>query len=141
MTNVLIVSHGRLAAELLAAGRTIAGSVEKCEALCLDWQASAEQIAAAIAQAIEGLLKESDAVLVLTDIFGSTPTNAALKLRQPGRVAVVAGVNLPMVVRLSCARPRQMPLAEMAAWIEGKGRSSICCGCETTPQEGESCDG
>ncbi len=141
MINVLIVSHGRLAAELLAAARTIAGSMENCEALCLDWQDSPEEITQAIARAVEGLLEQAGEVLVLTDIFGSTPTNAAMRLRQPGRVAVVAGVNLPMVVRLNCVRPRQMPLSGMAAWIEGKGRSSICRGCETAPADRESCDG
>jgi PTS system mannose-specific IIA component len=65
-------------------------------------------------------------VLILTDMFGDTPSNAALTFVRPGKVEVVTGVNLPMVVRLGCLRNQAMSLEELARWLEVKGRRSIC---------------
>ena len=64
----------------------------------------------------------------LLDQVDGTTTNVALKLRQPGRVEVVSGVNLPMVVRLGCGVESEMSLEERAAWISERARASICCG-------------
>ncbi|MFQ5350808.1 MAG: PTS sugar transporter subunit IIA, partial [Thermoanaerobaculia bacterium] len=77
---------------------------------------------------VETLERGSDGLLILTDIYGGTPSNIALSLRRPGRVAVVSGVNLPMVVRLGCGAESNMSLEEMAEWIGSKARASICCG-------------
>ena len=71
---------------------------------------------------------DGDGLLILTDIYGGTTTNVALTLRQPGRVEVVSGVNLPMVVRLGCRAESAMSLEEMARWIGEKARASICFG-------------
>ena len=69
-----------------------------------------------------------DGLLILTDIYGGTPNNIALSLRQPGRIEVISGVNLPMVVRLGCGANSERSLEEMARWIGKKARASICCG-------------
>ena len=71
---------------------------------------------------------DGDGLLILTDIYGGTPNNVALTLRQPGRVEVVSGVNLPMVVRLGCRAESGMTLEETAKWIGSKARASICRG-------------
>lgn len=124
MISVLIVTHGRLAAELLAAGQTIAGELRNFRALSLDWSEGIDEARRRIAEEIAAI-DQGDGVLVLTDMFGDTPSNAAISLRREGRVEVVSGVNLPMVVRLGCTRATSLPLGETARWLEIKGRRSI----------------
>lgn len=127
MVGILILSHGGLAAELLASARVISGELLGFEALTLEWRDGPEEARGKLA-ALLPRLDDGDGVLILTDMYGNTPSNAAVSFRQPGRVEIVAGVNLPMVVRLGCLTTKSMSLAEMAAWIRDKGRSSICGG-------------
>jgi PTS system mannose-specific IIA component len=123
--GALVLSHGSLADELLTAARIIAGELEGFGAVSLDWSDGFNEAHAKIGAAIE-LLDRGDGVLILTDMFGGTPCNVALTFLDPGRVEIVTGVNLPMVVRLACLGRREMPVAEVAAWLREKGRSSIC---------------
>lgn len=124
MIGTLIVSHGNLADELLTAAQTITGELEGFGAVSLDWNDGFDQAQARIKNALE-LLDQGDGVLVLTDLFGGTPCNVALTFLEPGRVEIVTGVNLPMVVRLACLGKREMPVHEVAHWLRDKGRSSI----------------
>lgn len=127
MVNVLIVTQGRLADELLAAAARISGSTEHLTALSLDWGDSAEESAGRIREAVERL--DSDAgLLILTDIFGGTPYNLVTQHFRPGRVEILAGVNLPIVVRLACMENVDRQVTELAEWIEQKGRASVCLG-------------
>ncbi|MDA8017419.1 MAG: hypothetical protein MPN21_08200 [Thermoanaerobaculia bacterium] len=130
MVGVLILTHGELAEELLAAARKIAGPLEQFEALPLEWSDGLDEAHRKVSRAIERL-DSGDGVLVLVDIFGGTPSNAAMAFVEEGKVDVVSGVNLPMVVRLGCLGLAEMPLAELTSWIREKGRDSICCGSET----------
>lgn len=125
MIGTLILSHGRLADELLSAGSTIAGGLEGFEAVSLDWSDTYEQAQSRIREAIERLDKGSG-VLILTDMFGGTPCNIALTFMEPGRVEIITGVNLPMVVRLGCLGCRDKPVDEVARWLRQKTRGSIC---------------
>ena len=113
MIEVLIVTHGGLARELLAAARTISGELSGFRALSLDWKEGLEVARRRIAEEVASVPPDSQ-VLILTDMYGSTPTNAALEVAQPGRVEVISGVNLPMVVRLGCADFTGRDLAEIA---------------------------
>lgn len=122
---VLIVTHGGLAAELLAAARVIAGELPDFEALALDWGDDLEAARRRIGERVAAL-ERGEGVLVLTDMYGDTPYNAAASCARPGRVEVVTGVNLPMVVRLGCLRDSQAGVEELARWLEIKGRRSIC---------------
>ena len=124
MTEILIVTHGKLANELLAAAEVIAGELPNFHALSLDWSLGIDPARERIAAAVGGLAGR-DGILILTDMFGDTPSNAALSLRREGEVEVVSGVNLPMVVRLACARGPSRSLADTARWLEIKGRRSI----------------
>jgi len=126
MIGILVVTHGGLANELVAAAKVIAGErVERgLRALSLDWRIglaeARERIAAAVAEADSG-----HGVLILTDMFGDTPSRAALELFRPDSIEVVSGVNLPMVVRLVCTGTSGAPLADVARAIAEKGRKSI----------------
>jgi PTS system mannose-specific IIA component len=124
MIGVLIVTHGPLAAELLRAAEKIAGEQPHFRALALEWSEGLEESRRRIGDEIAAL-DAGHGVLVLTDMFGDTPSNAALGLFEPGKVEMLSGVNLPMVVRLACSRTSRRPLAELARWLEVKGRRSI----------------
>lgn len=143
MIGVLVVTHGRLASELLAAAETIAGPLAQFRALSLDWreglESARDKIGAEIAAADSG-----DGVLILTDMFGDTPTNAALAFVVPDRVELISGVNLPMVVRLACAGGARGSVGETARWLEMKGRRAIrrASAVDRGPlPSGEPCDG
>ncbi len=137
MIGILIVTHGRLAEELLAAGRVIAGELPNFRALALEWADDLESAGRKIAAAITDL-DQGEGVLVLTDMFGDTPSNATLALRDRFRIEIISGVNLPMVVRLGCSRTATQSLAETARWLEVKGRRSICRATgEPSPPSGE----
>lgn len=129
MIGVLIVTHGGLARELLSAAEMITGGLNGFEALSLPWaegfEEARERIRAALAR-----LDAGRGVLVLTDMFGDTPTNAALSLAEPGRVEVVTGVNLPMVVRLGCIATQELGVGDLARWLQAKGRRAIRHGAE-----------
>ena len=86
-------------------------------ALSLDWEDGFEAARDKLRAAVDSLTADDDGLLILTDIYGGTPHNVALSLRRPGRVEVVSGVNLPMVVRLGCGSESQMSLEERAEWI------------------------
>ncbi len=126
--KILILTHGCFGLELLAAARTIAGPLAGFEALCLDWRADRAEAEAEVQRAVERLLADDGELLILTDLLGSTPYNVAMPFQQTGRVAVLTGVNLPMVVRLGCQSAASSPLEETAAWLVEKGKSSICRG-------------
>lgn len=123
MIGIVLVTHGRLAAEFAAALEHIVGPQERVRAVCIDpaddIEAKRREIAAAIEQTDVG-----DGVAVLTDMFGGTPSNLAISLMDRPRVEVVAGVNLPMLVKLAAIR-RNLPLAEAVEAACEAGRKYI----------------
>ena len=126
MVGVLIISHGRLATELLAAARTIEPALtEQSRAITLEWNLDPEAGRAEIA----GALKELDTgegVIVLTDMFGGTPTNLSLGFLDPARSEVVTGVNLPMLIKLASVRRQDgHDLRRLAKLVAEKGQKSI----------------
>ncbi len=125
MVGVLILTHGPLAEELLRAATTIRGSVpEGVRALGLEWDMEPDEALDVVKRAGVEVTGEQG-LLILTDINGSTPHRVARQLVHEGRVEVVSGVNLPMVVRLCCRIGDETDAGELADWIMGKGRTSI----------------
>ncbi len=120
--GLLVVTHGGLAFELVRALERILGTVEGIRALSLGWD---DDLAAA-RRAVQGAIGEVDAgagVLILTDMFGGTPTNVALSFLRDG-VEIVTGVNLPMVVKFAGLRTT-CGLKEAAARVRDQGQRSI----------------
>jgi len=138
MIGKLILTHGGLARELLAAARTINGELSGFEALALDWNDSFEEARQKVRNAVERL-EQGEGVLILTDMFGSTPCNVALTFLQPGRVEVLTGVNLPMVLRLACQGVEDTGVADAARWLQAKAQRSICMASDMAPQRAEAC--
>ncbi len=130
MIGTLILTHGGLARELLAAAREISGELEQFEAVSLEWGDSPDEARAKVRAAISRV-DSGQGVLILADTFGGTPCNVALSVQDPGRVEVLSGVNLPMVMRLACQGNRQQTdPTEAARWLQAKGRDSIRLGSE-----------
>lgn len=125
MIGKLILTHGGLARELLSAARTISGRLSGFEAVSLDWNDGIEEARAQIAAAI-GRLDQGQGVLILTDMYGGTPCNVATSFFEAGRVEILTGVNLPMVLRLACQSVDDGSVAEVARWLLAKSRRSVC---------------
>jgi mannose PTS system EIIA component len=119
----VIVTHGQLASEFLAAAEMIVGQVRHIAAVSIGWHDDVEAARDEIERAIRHV-SEGRGVLILTDMFGGTPTNITSMFLAEGEVEVVTGVNLPMVIKLaSQAEPDS--LAEVARRVRDQGREGI----------------
>lgn len=119
----VIVSHGQVANELLAAAETVVGALSHIAAVSIGWHDDVELAQAEIARAIKKV-SDGGGVLLLTDMFGGTPTNISAMFIKQNEVEIVTGVNLPMVIKLA-SQNREMTLSEMAKEVEEQGKQSI----------------
>jgi len=122
MTGLVVVTHAGLATSLIAAVAMITGSIEGSEAVELHADDPADGLVGRISQALERV--GGDGAIIMTDMFGGTPSNAAMSFLQEGRVEVVTGVNLPMMVEYFSRRER-MSLEELCASLQRCGRDSV----------------
>ena len=127
MVQTLILTHGNLAEALVDTAAHIVGELREVHCLALDWNEPRDALLDRLAAHVRGL-DQGQGVLVLTDLYGDTPSNLALTLVDPGRVEVVTGVNLPMVLRLCCLGSRPGNVTDLARWILDKGRQAIRLG-------------
>ncbi|MDQ1558686.1 MAG: mannose system component [Pyrinomonadaceae bacterium] len=119
----VIVTHGQLATELLAAAEMIIGPVAQVAAISIGWNDDVDEARAEIERAI-ARVSEGHGVLILTDMFGGTPTNIASMFFVEGEVEVVTGVNLPMVIKLASQTDAE-PLAVVAGRVRDQGQQAI----------------
>lgn len=125
MTPVLILTHGNLATELLAAGVNIDPDLaDHSSALSLPWDIDSDAAATLLEERLRAIGLDGK-VLILTDMFGGTATNLALPFLEPGRVEIVTGVNLPMLVKLASLRHREPSPSELAEQLTLAGQKSI----------------
>ncbi len=133
MIGLVLVTHGRLAVEFVTAMEHVVGPQSAIEAICIgpedDMEVRRADIAAAIAKVESG-----SGVIVLTDLFGGTPSNLAISLMDVGRVEVIAGINLPMLIRLESAR-RRMKVVEAVAAAREAGRKYISVASEVLGEQ------
>ncbi|MBI4474393.1 MAG: PTS sugar transporter subunit IIA [Acidobacteria bacterium] len=123
MIGGLVVTHGRLAIELLNAAEMIVGEIHHVAAVSLGWHDDVDMATSMIEKALERV-KSPDGVLILTDMFGGTPTNIASTFLDQGKVEVVTGVNLPMLIKFAQMDPSQ-DLAAAARLVREQGQSNI----------------
>lgn len=119
----VIVSHGQVANELLAAAEAVVGDLSYITAVSIGWHDDVETAKNEIARAINQVSGGSG-VIILTDMFGGTPTNIAAMFLEENAVEIVTGVNLPMVIKLASTN-EDLGLAEAARLIEEQGKQSI----------------
>lgn len=123
MIGIILVTHGHLAEEFVAAMEHVVGKQEGVATICIGANDDMEKRRADIRKAIDKVDTGSGAIL-LTDLFGGTPSNLAISLLEAGRTEVIAGTNLPMLIRLAGAR-KDLPLQRAAEAAREAGRNYI----------------
>ena len=123
MIGLVLVTHGRLAAEFRAALEHVVGPQERVETISIGPDDDMEERRRDIVAAVERV-NDGSGVILLTDMFGGTPSNLAISVMEAGRIEVVAGVNLPMLVKLASVRT-ESPLADAAGAAQEAGRKYI----------------
>ncbi len=123
MVGILVVTHGSLAEELVKAARRIVGEVEELQAVVIDWDDDVSIAGKVIQDAIKKL-DQGQGVLILTDMFGGTPTNISLSFLNEGNVEIVTGVNLPMLIKYCNLKEREN-LSSVADRIREQGQKGI----------------
>ena len=123
MIGLVLVTHGGLAVELIRAMEHVVGPQENTAAVCIGPDDDMEHRRADIQKAVISVEK-GDGVIILTDMFGGTPSNLAISIMDTDNVEVIAGVNLPMLIKLASAR-ETVDLAEAVASAQEAGRKYI----------------
>lgn len=123
MIGLVLVTHGSLATEFIVAMEHVVGPQQQIEPICIgpddDMEARRADIAAAVTRVNTG-----EGVILLTDLFGGTPSNLAISLLKAGEIEVIAGINLPMLIRLESAR-KAMDVREAVAAAREAGQKYI----------------
>ena len=123
MIGLVIVTHGRLAEEFVAATEHVVGPQERIKAVCIGADDDMEKRRVDIVAAAQDV-DEGDGVIILTDMFGGTPSNLAISVMEKAKAEVIAGVNLPMLIKLASVRAEE-GLAECVAAAHEAGRKYI----------------
>ncbi|HEX9701927.1 MAG TPA: PTS sugar transporter subunit IIA [Rhodospirillales bacterium] len=135
MIGMVLVTHGRLAEELIAALEHVVGSQPNVMAVCIgpddDMEQRRVEILESVAKADEG-----DGVVLLTDMFGGTPSNLAISVMEKANVEVLAGVNLPMLIKLASVRKTDK-LADAVQSAQDAGRKYINIASKLLAQDAE----
>ena len=143
MIGMILVTHGRLAEELRSAMEHVVGAQRNVDTVCIGPDDDMENRRAEIESCINRC-DTGDGVVLLTDMFGGTPSNLAISMMERGGVEVIAGVNLPMLVKLAKVRSSE-PLAVAVNCAEEAGRKYIAAashvlhGCRGTPRPKAGC--
>jgi PTS system mannose-specific IIA component len=123
MVGLVVITHCRIAEELLKAAELILGPIPACIPIGISADEKLEKIAERVEQAL-ARVEEGEGVLILTDLFGGTPSNVSLSFLQEKKVEVVSGVNLPMLLKISISRQGK-DLKEVVRVARDAGRKNI----------------
>ena len=123
MIGALVVTHGHLGQELVAAAEMIVGEISHIKAVTIGWHDDVNDAQADIERRISEI-DSGGGVLILTDMFGGTPSNIALSFHHPGTVDILTGVNLPMIIKIANQKEGDT-LESLARTVRDQGRSSI----------------
>lgn len=132
MIGLVLVTHGNLAREFVVAMEHVVGAQELVEAVCIGPDDDMEERRAEIDEAVKKV-DNGKGVIVLTDLFGGTPSNLSISLMRPEKVEVIAGMNLPMLIRLSSAR-QSMTVTDAVAAARDAGKKYISVASEILGQ-------
>jgi PTS system mannose-specific IIA component len=123
MVGVVLVTHPQLGEEFIRSAEMICGKMPRVLTVSIDTRKEVEELRRGIAEAIKKV-DEGDGVLILTDMFGGTPSNMSLAFLQEDRVEVLTGLNLPMMIKLSNCREERR-LKELARMVKEAGQKNI----------------
>jgi PTS system mannose-specific IIA component len=125
MIGIVIVTHGQLGEALIGAAEFILGRRPAAiEAISIDLSLDAEKSRGTIAQGIKKVQRQ-EGVLILTDMFGGTPSNLSYSFLEEGRIEVLSGANLPILIQAVGLRDKNIELGQLAADLEVFGKKSI----------------
>ncbi|HEX3582688.1 MAG TPA: PTS sugar transporter subunit IIA [Thermoanaerobaculia bacterium] len=124
MVGGLIVTHGNLAYELLKAAQKIEANLSGIEAVPLEWSDTVDEAREKIRAALDRIGPDRP-VIIFTDMFGGTPSNISLSFLEQGRVEIVTGVNLPMIVKFAMLQQEAKDVTALAHTITEKGSKAI----------------
>jgi PTS system mannose-specific IIA component len=125
MIGIVIVTHGQLGDALIGAAEFIIGSrPEAMESVSIDLSQNADKLRSKIARGIKKV-EGQEGILILTDMFGGTPSNLSYSFLEEGHIEVLSGVNLPILIQAASLRDKDMKLDELAANLEVFGKKSI----------------
>lgn len=124
MIGLVIVTHGRLAEEFVSAMEHVVGPQAAVKAICIGPEDDMERRRADILKACAAVDESGDGVILLTDMFGGTPSNLAISVMEQTRAEVIAGLNLPMLIKLASVRQRES-LQACVAHAQEAGRKYI----------------
>jgi PTS system mannose-specific IIA component len=122
--GVVVVTHGQLAIELLNAAEMIVGDLPRFAAVSIGWHDDVSDAREDIAQAIERVRVDGAGVLLVTDMFGGTPSNLAMTFIEANQIEVITGVNLPMLIKLA-SQAQSTDLLAVARDMREHGRNAI----------------
>ena len=123
MIGALVVSHGHLARELVSAAEMIVGEISHIQAVSIGWHDDVNDARKEIEKRIAEV-DQGSGVLILTDMFGGTPSNIAFSFHEPGKVDVVTGVNLPMIIKIANQKEGDT-LEVLSKAVRNQGQLSI----------------
>lgn len=123
MIGLVLVTHGNLAEEFLHAVVHVVGPQEKFATVCIGPDDDMDQRREDIITAVH-MVDDGDGVIILTDMFGGTPSNLAISVMEEGKVEVIAGVNLPMLIKLTSVRQTETLVGALRA-AQDAGRKYI----------------
>ncbi|KIH76577.1 PTS system, mannose-specific IIA component [Geoalkalibacter ferrihydriticus] len=129
MIGLVIATHAGLARELLLATEMIVGPVTQARAVGIQREDSVEEVRGALADAIEAVRAGDQGVLIMTDLFGGTPSNLSISFLDPQRIEVLTGVNLPMVLKFFNSRD-DLNVTELAGQLKAYGQQSMALASE-----------
>ena len=138
MIGIVLIGHEHIASEMLAALEHVLGRQSLIQAIDVAHDHTPELLRQRLAEAVRSG-NAGAGVLVLADMFGGTPCNAALAMLRPGEVEVVSGMNMPALIKAATLRQQAIPVAELAGMVAEAGRRYICVatslmeGCEQQP--------
>ena len=126
MVGLVVASHGRLAEELVSTAEQIVGKLPAVATCNIEPGTPVEELRAKMKQAI-ARVDEGEGVIILADLFGGTPCKESLMMCQRMNLEVLAGVNLPMLLKANSLRNEQLSLPEMANQLASHGQRNITC--------------
>ena len=124
MIGILVVTHSSLAYEFVKAAEMIIGPAEQVQAVSIDRSVGIETVQHHMREVLDDVGRDGDGIIILTDMFGGTPTNVSAEFLQAGQVEIITGVNLPMLLKSISARVGKT-VAELAVLLKDYGQKAV----------------
>lgn len=124
MIGLVLLAHGQLAVETLRTAEMIVGPVARCQAIAIERHMAPDITSFRLRTALDEVGADDEGVLILTDMFGGTPTNIAADFLLPDKVDILTGFNLPLFLKAANAR-QQMSLVELADFLASYADKTI----------------